>query len=326
MMAESKYGKYIITEDLVPQNPPPEMIEKQKKMREAGTYLDHTPMFAIQDSAVPGAFFVGCDWFWELKGGKPVEATPAHTHDCDEIIGLVGSNRNKPRDLGGEIEFWYDDEPHLLTKSCLLFIPKGLKHSPIIVRKMDTPIFEFVASVGLSYQKLNLERTESISEEVRVTEKTKYGKYIVTEDLMPPLPPEIQKKFEDRKKTGNYHESDRLFAVQDSIVKGSFFMGCEWLWELKGDKPVETAPAHTHDCAEILGFIGSKRNNPRDLGGEIEFWFEDEPHIITRSCLIFIPKGVKHSPIIIRKIDTPIFQFAAANTTVYEKLNVEPIS
>jgi quercetin dioxygenase-like cupin family protein len=325
-MAESKYGKYIITEDLMPLIPPPDILEKQKEMIKAGNYLEHTPMFAIQDSVVKGAFFVGCDWFWELKGDKPVEATPAHTHDCDEIIGLVGSKRNNPRDLGGEIEFWYDDEPHILTKSCLLFVPKGLKHSPIIVRRIDTPIFEFVAATGLVYEKLNIERTGKNLKEVRVMDKTKYGKYIVTEDLMPPIAPDILKKFEEKKKAGNYHEHDLMFGIQDSIVKGAFFVGCDWLWELKGDKPVESTPAHTHDCDEVIGFIGSKRNNPRDLGGEIEFWYDDEPHILTKSCLLFIPKGVKHSPIVIRRIDTPIFQFEAANEIVYEKLNLESLS
>jgi mannose-6-phosphate isomerase-like protein (cupin superfamily) len=152
---------------------------------------------------------------------------------------------------------------------------------------------------------------------------TKYSKYIVTEDLMPPVPPEVQKKHEEERKSGNYLEHTLMFAIQDFIVKGSFFAGCDWLWELKGNKPIETTPAHTHDCDEIIAFIGTNRNNPRDLGGEIEFWYEDEPQIITKSCLLFIPKGVKHSPIIIRKIDTPIFQFEAADETVYEKLNLE---
>jgi len=323
-MAKSKYGKYIITEDLMPP-PPPDILEEEKEKIKSGNYLEHTPLFAIQDSIIKGSFFVGCDWFWELKGNQPVEAAPAHTHDCDEIIGLIGTKRNNPRDLGGEVEFWYDDEPHILTRSSLLFIPKGLKHCPLIFRKIDTPIFEFVAATGPVYQKLNVEHTKKNIEGARTTSEGKYGKYIVTEDFMPPIPPDDVQKNEERRKSGNYLIHDLMFGIQDSIVKGSFFTGCDWQWELKGNQPVETTPAHTHDCEEVIAFIGTKRNNPRDLGGEIEFWYDDEPHIITQSSLLFIPKGVKHSPIIIRKIDTPIFQFESANDIVYQKLNLEPL-
>ena len=39
-----------------------------------------------------------------------------------------------------------------------------------------------------------------------------------------------------------------------------------------------------------------------ELGGEIELWLEDEQLIITRSCLVFIPRGMKHCPMFVRRI------------------------
>jgi len=51
--------------------------------------------------------------------------------------------------------------------------------------------------------------------------------------------------------------------------------------------------------------------NPNDLGGEVEFWLENEKYILTKSCLIFVPKGLKHCPLWVIKVDRPILFFAA---------------
>ena len=150
--------------------------------------------------------------------------------------------------------------------------------------------------------------------------KLKYQKNIITEDLMPPQPPELVKLMEDQAKEGKTIDRTLLLGIQDSIVKGSFFVGCEWLWSLTGDGPVSIEIAHSHDFDEVIGFAGSNRSDPRDLGGEIEFWMEGEKYTLTRTCLIFIPKGVIHCPVAIKRIDTPIFMFEAGNNSVYDKL------
>jgi hypothetical protein len=150
--------------------------------------------------------------------------------------------------------------------------------------------------------------------------KQKYAKNILTEDLMPPPPERDVKSMEEQAKAGKTLDRTLLLGIQDSIVKGAFFAGCEWLWQLTGNGPVAIETPHTHDFDEIIGFAGSNRNHPRDLGGEIEFWMDDEPYTLTKTCFIFIPKGVKHCPVVLKRIDTPIFMFESGNDTTYEKL------
>jgi hypothetical protein len=151
--------------------------------------------------------------------------------------------------------------------------------------------------------------------------ESKYGKYIVTEDLMPPQPPEMIKAMADQEKEGRILDRTLLLGIQDSIVPGcSLFAGCEILWGLPGGKPVSIEIPHSHDFDEIIGFGGTNRNHPRDLGGEIEFLIGGEKHVITKTCLIFVPKGVSHCPVTFNRIDTPIFMFEAANRAVYEKV------
>ena len=153
----------------------------------------------------------------------------------------------------------------------------------------------------------------------------KYARNIVTADterkanIMPGPSPEVVKMMEEERKAGNYIDRTIMFVILDAIVKGSFYAGCEWIWELKGNKPMMVESAHSHDFDEIIGLVGCRRESPHDLGGEVEFWMEDEKYIFTKACLIFIPKETKHCPLTFRRVDSPIFMFEAANSPAYIK-------
>lgn len=140
-MAESKYGKYIVTELKIPES-------KQKIAEEYSKYA--TRILWMDDNVVEGAFHMNTSWFW--KAG-PTTEVKAHTHDSDEIIGFFGSDPQNPYDLGGEIEFWLEDEKHILTRSCLIFVPAGMKHCPLILKRIDRPIFHFSIVTGGQYIK-----------------------------------------------------------------------------------------------------------------------------------------------------------------------------
>jgi len=150
---------------------------------------------------------------------------------------------------------------------------------------------------------------------------TKYEKYIIAEDLMPPLPADTRKLMKDQRQAGNTIDRTLLLGIQDSILKGSFFVGCEIIWGLTGDGPVNIETPHRHDFDEIIGFAGCDRRHPRELGGEIEFWLGGEAHVLTRSCLIFIPRRLEHCPIYFRRVDTPIFMFETGSGPGYAKLD-----
>ena len=130
-MPKSKYGKYIVTELKIPES----------KQKIAATYAKYaTRILWMDDNVVEGAFHMNTSWF--LKASPATENKP-HTHDSDEILGFYGNNAQDPYDLGGEIEIWLEDEKHILTRSCLIFIPAGMKHCPLILRRVDRPIFHF---------------------------------------------------------------------------------------------------------------------------------------------------------------------------------------
>jgi hypothetical protein len=77
------------------------------------------------------------------RSTKETPGVDAHTHEYDEILGFYGCDPYNPHDLFGEIEFWIEDETYLLTKSCTIYIPKGIRHCPLFIRVLDKPMFHF---------------------------------------------------------------------------------------------------------------------------------------------------------------------------------------
>jgi hypothetical protein len=140
-MTDSKYGKYIVTELKIPP-------EKQKIAAEYSKYA--TRILWMDENVVEGAFHMNTAWY--LKSATTVESV-SHSHDTDEIIGFFGSNPQDPYDLGGEIEIWLEDEKHLITRTAMLFVPAGMKHCPLILRRVDRPIFHFTTVTGGRYIK-----------------------------------------------------------------------------------------------------------------------------------------------------------------------------
>jgi hypothetical protein len=150
-MSKSKYGQYVISDlklasklSASEQGPNPHYIPK---VGEGG----HIQLLYLDKEIVKNALYAECVWI--MPGGelpKTVESR-AHSHDFDEVITFIGNNVEDPYDLGGEIEMWLEGEPQTLTRSCLLFIPKGMKHCPLIIKRVDRPIFHSATGTGGIY-------------------------------------------------------------------------------------------------------------------------------------------------------------------------------
>ena len=54
--------------------------------------------------------------------------------------------------MGGEIEFWIDGKQNFIDRSFIAFIPAGIEHGPINIRKITKPMFHFTAGMGRKYK------------------------------------------------------------------------------------------------------------------------------------------------------------------------------
>ncbi len=135
------------------------------------------------------------------------------------------------------------------------------------------------------------------------------AKYVVTQLKMPESKQKIDAEYSRFAK--------RVLWLDDNVVEGAFHMNVAWYLK-PTEKTIEDKP-HVHDTDEIIGFFGNNPEDPYDLGGEVEIWLEDEKHVIDRSAMIFVPAGMVHCPLVIKRVDRPIFHFTTVSGGQYNK-------
>lgn len=140
----------------------------------------------------------------------------------------------------------------------------------------------------------------------------KTSKYVVTELKMPESKKLIDAEYSKYAR--------RILWMDDQVVEGAFHMNTSWF--LHSAQALENT-AHVHDTDEIIGFFGSDPSDPWNLNGEIEIWLEDDKHVIDRTAMIFVPAGMPHCPLVIRRVDRPIFHFTIVTAGKYLLESVE---
>jgi mannose-6-phosphate isomerase-like protein (cupin superfamily) len=150
---QSKYGKYIVDKPKAVSGAPKLSPEQAKRQAESVVF----PIY-VDDEVVPGSYYFMAAWWKKITGkGSPAEE---HTYTFDEYLIFLGTNPASPHDLGGEVELWIGGEKHMITKSCAIFIPAGVKHAPIYFRKITTPIWYLATGPTEQYKKAIAERAQ----------------------------------------------------------------------------------------------------------------------------------------------------------------------
>ena len=140
-MVETKYGNLIITDFDGHEN----LNAWAPKYRPE----DKIPLFFLDGSVIKDAFFTDCGWFLPamVENQSTSSDVKPHKHDYQEVLALIGSNPEDPKNLYGELEIYLNGEKHLITKSAMIFLPAGLEHGPIRWLRIDRPIFHFACAM-----------------------------------------------------------------------------------------------------------------------------------------------------------------------------------
>jgi mannose-6-phosphate isomerase-like protein (cupin superfamily) len=302
-----KYAKYIF-QDLKPLDIPPETLAKIKQeQEEQQSMVDATHLLNLDTTRSEGAPYLDFVWLWE--GSAKGYAEAEHTHDFDEFIGFIGvADQDDPYDLDSEIELWLGGEKYMITRSCLIYVPKRTRHCPIRFTRIGKPVLFFTGGIATSYSRTATEFTDEHSAERNYENLISYG---VNPDK---ISPETLKKWDDEgKKRQSTVEGTRLLDLDS--VEGAPYIDFVYLW--KGDEKGPNHPEHAHDWGEVFGFIGTNRDDVYDLGGEIEFWLGGEKYLFTKSSLVWVPPSLKHCPIQFNRIDRPFILFTFGLTRKY---------
>jgi len=134
-MAEFDYKKYVV------QKP---AYEVTPKMEVKGRIPAMTLMSA---NLVPDAkMYIETGWVLGMPDPNP--HIGEHTHDYDEIILHIGTDPQNPEDLGGEIEIGIDGHPVVINRTSAIYVPKGIKHGPLVWKKFERPHLELTIMIG----------------------------------------------------------------------------------------------------------------------------------------------------------------------------------
>ncbi|HSW39541.1 MAG TPA: hypothetical protein VLL97_08635 [Acidobacteriota bacterium] len=123
-MAETRYGKYIVREPLEKGMSP--MLHICAEQGCDGIRFDRFPV-EVQLLCIT----------------EPREFPhQPHSHDGDEIFFIFGSNPQNYYDFDAEIEIYFGEEreKHIVDSTSIIYMPKGLLHGPIAIKKVNKPI------------------------------------------------------------------------------------------------------------------------------------------------------------------------------------------
>jgi hypothetical protein len=245
----------------------------------------------LNSAIIPGAPYFMATWYCRTIGPVP----EAHVHDFDEYVGFVGTNPDDTADLGGVVRFSIAGKWLTLTKSAIVFVPAGVAHCPYYVEDVRRPILHFSGAPSGKYEIQPPERATLWPEEP--------GK-LVSYDVRPPIPGKETPATIMRK----------IVWLDDSRIKGAPYF--EIMFFVRPRDPLP--PTHVHDFDEILGFLGSDPDDPENLGGCVRLKIEDDWLELTKSSVIHIPAGLKHSPFVIERMSRPIVHFSGGPNIRYD--------
>lgn len=264
---------------LAGQGTPPEMPTVPAGARAEAVWMD--------ENVVPGCIFGEACWYT-----KPFEGPGLLKHNSDEVIMFIGGDPENPEDLGATVELWIENDKLTLTNTCAVFIPEGVAHGNMIVKDFRRPLYHYSCHLNTSVY-------ENIPAEASAPEGQYANNYV--ERYAPP--------------DGKLPDAPEGFLKLLLFLDGKRLPGAPYLEAVWFCTTNDTGPEpHIHeDFDEFIGFMGTDPEHPDKLNAVVEFFIEDEKISVDKSCLVYIPRGLMHSPIYIPQMDRPILHFSGGN-------------
>jgi mannose-6-phosphate isomerase-like protein (cupin superfamily) len=240
----------------------------------------------LDKNVVKNCIFAEAAWF-----KKPFQETGLYKHASDELLVFFGSDPDDHENLNAEIEIWLENDKIVLTQTSVVFVPAGVAHGNMMVKNVTKPVIHFTCHMNSSaYEAIPAAATAPPGSFA----KNWVEKYEPVNGFLPEAPEGFL---------------TRLLWIDDAKLKGAPYYEAVWFHTTNDTGP----QTHTHDFDELIGFLGSDPDHPEELGAEITFYLDGETVTLTKSCVIYIPRGVSHSPILVPKLERSIIHFSGGN-------------
>jgi hypothetical protein len=250
----------------------------------------------INSDRMGGIIWGGAAWY-----DKPFRDEKCIKHKTDKLIFLIGSDPKDPENLHAEFKLRIENDLLTLTHTCVIFIPAGVAHGPLSADRVDKPVFHYSSLLGTgTYSE---EPAEALAP-AGTYDKQAVERYEPVDGKLPGAP----KGF-----------LTLLLWLDGKKLPGAPYVEAVWF-----NTTNDTGPApHEHEFDEFIGFIGSDPKNPEELNAEIQFHIDGDVVTVTKSCLVYIPRGVRHSPILVPRLKQPIIHFSGGIGSDYKRLGAD---
>ena len=91
--------------------------------------------------------YVEGGWVWGMPDPNPHIFEHVH-RDFEELVLHFGIDYEHPEELGAEIEFSLGGQRLLVDKTSMVFVPKSIKHGPLVWKKYSSPHLEMAIIPG----------------------------------------------------------------------------------------------------------------------------------------------------------------------------------
>lgn len=285
-MTSSTYEKYV--------------VRKPRYDVAAGVANRQSPTMTFMSSKqIPEAnYYIELGWIYGIPDPNP--CIHEHVHDYDEIVVHWGGDPNTPQDLGAEMEFYIGGQSITFNTTTAFFIPKGVPHGPIRWNKFRHPHIQMAMMLGTGDPKAGWGESGITTPKDTVPTKKDnfdYEQYAIRSPM---------------RESGTFFTQGRqiptmTYMSRTQINVANYYLEFGWIWDI----PKPDIPEMRHDkYDEIVLHIGGDPDNPEDLGADMQFGLGGELISLNTSNAVFIPKGLRHGPLIWNQVSKPHIEMA----------------
>jgi hypothetical protein len=101
----------------------------------------HTPSVGARQELWPGITGMGCNFGINSITEPYLLPDPPHKHEFDEYLLFIGGNPLNMGEFDAEIDVALGDnwEVYTINSTSIIYIPKGMQHCPIHVKRVGKP-------------------------------------------------------------------------------------------------------------------------------------------------------------------------------------------
>ena len=254
-------------------------MRKHESLIFTGNALTNRPPHAVETLVTLPERNMGfpfqCGWIY----GNETVIDGLRAYEDGRLYAFSGGNAEDMYTLGGVLELQLGSKIFEVKRSCMIYVPAGLLHGNFRIHSLQRPVFWYTGALSAAISTAERRQWTGNLESLIVTEL----------------------RFND-----NFHVDwqKRFLYMNRNIVPGACYSSlCWYLGAADCDHP---ARAHAHPSDEVLCFFGSDPDTPDELYGEIELEIDGERFCFNKSTVVFLPNGLPHCPMRIRRVDRPI--------------------